>query len=630
MEKTNKTHSKIRAKLDAIKKINDQPAQTTDDLFDLIKPDMLAQTDVLRRKVDDYKDKKKAKKTEQKDIFGELMKTADGFLGTNDATKNDTKQKPYTVHKLKKYATTSASSTIHSSKQIVMDAVKNNLFSGEGICGANNLMPFDVLSLEPKEFDFLNMLKVAPDSTSGKIMYESDIDKGFIKMNKEFYTNFDAGSPYYFNANGGDPLFNIVWNEPTQAFTVSGLKGVSGVTTVQDFLTDYYSSIEFPDIENVMKQAMLMTIQGNGTDPKSFSTSMNQLDRLLQKLFSMCGQKTNPKPMNQNTSTLINEDDDDLEWYFDFDDVEGIDLDDESARLRRVLKFRDCNNFEEPVNTNHIEDFVYFSSKKTNLDQNLTDTLNNVANEAYENSGQSISLENLQISIIGSFIKAIPKAIISSIISPKVFFPVTVIYKSIKGVNITATEIMQTLRKMFYQIISKLFWNFINGFWSLLKKDLLIFVRKIGAQILGNKVKRYKTILTSLIALLIKLLKTKMDNCEAIYNTILATIDSSLNAKVKIPIPAILLVLSDQLPGYSADRAYMNVVERLTASGVQMGPLYGRDNKLNSVVKSILDGHTEEMDTNSFIKIALKPAVIPAGPGGAVITPMIGGVGKLF
>ena len=632
MEKTKKTYAKIRAKIDAIKKINDQPVQTTDDLYDLIKSDKLAEPEVfLRRKLDDYKDKKKAKKTEQKDIFSELMKTADGFLGTDDATKKDTKVKPYTISKLKKYAILSASSTLHSSKQIVMDTVMNNLFSGEGVCGSNNLMPFNTLTLGPKEFDFLNMLKVAPDSVSGKIMYEADVDKGFVKMNTNFYTTFDSGSPYFFNNKNGDSLFNIQWNEPTQTYDVSGLKGVSGVTTVQDFLTDYYSSIEFPDIENIIKQSMLMLLGGDGGEPQSFVNGQNQLDRLLQKLFSMCGQKTNPKPMNQNTANMINEDDDDLEWYFDFDDVEGIDLDDESNRHRRVLKFRDCDNFEVPTNTNHIEDFVYFT-KKGNINDNLTDTLNNVANEAYESAGHTISLENLMLSIISMFVKTLPKAIISSVISPKVFFPITVLYKSFKGLALTAMDILKKLKKMFNEIITKLFWKFIKDFWGHLKKDLLAFVAKISATILLNKVKRYKTILMSLITLLIKLLKTNLDSCEAIFEAIIAKIDSALNVKVKIPIPAILLVLSDKLPGYSSDRAYMNVLERLSASGVQMGDLYGRENKLNSVVKSILDGHTEEMDTNSFIKIALKPTTIAVAPGGlaAFITPTVSGVGKLF
>jgi hypothetical protein len=36
------------------------------------------------------------------------------------------------------------------------------------------------------------------------------------------------------------------------------------------------------------------------------------------------------------------------------------------------------------------------------------------------------------------------------------------------------------------------------------------------------------------------------------------------------------------------------------------------------------------MDEDSFVKIGLKPSVIPAGVGQAFITPMVVGAGKLF
>jgi hypothetical protein len=65
-------------------------------------------------------------------------------------------------------------------------------------------------------------------------------------------------------------------------------------------------------------------------------------------------------------------------------------------------------------------------------------------------------------------------------------------------------------------------------------------------------------------------------------------------------------------------------------AGINTGDIYGTENKLPSMVKSIIDSYSNEMDTNSYVKIALKPTVIPAGPGGAVISPLITGNGKVF
>ena len=100
-----------------------------------------------------------------------------------------------------------------------------------------------------------------------------------------------------------------------------------------------------------------------------------------------------------------------------------------------------------------------------------------------------------------------------------------------------------------------------------------------------------------------------------------------------VSVPSVLLAMSGSLPGYSQDRAYMNIMERLEASGVPTGPLYGESNDIGKIVKSIIDGHTEEEDMNSFVKIVLNPTILPGPPiaGGAVIAPaIVSGVGKKF
>ena len=131
-----------------------------------------------------------------------------------------------------------------------------------------------------------------------------------------------------------------------------------------------------------------------------------------------------------------------------------------------------------------------------------------------------------------------------------------------------------------------------------------------------NKVKKYKAIVLALMSILTRALQGDIASCTEIFNVILQTITMALNKSVKIPIPGLLLVLSEELPGFSADRAYMNAIERLEASGINMGPIYGSNNDFPSVVKGIIDAYSGEVDENSYVKIALKPITIPSGPGG--------------
>lgn len=633
MANTDKMRTKIRSKLDAIKQVADEPNLLVGDVFDLVKNDLPSLDGVVRRNIDDFKNRAKSKKTAQKDIFGELMKTFEGFLGS-DTSGNDSKQSPKLKNKLKKFAQDAAKDTLHASKQITMDTVKAHLFSGDGICGSKITMPADNVEISPKEFDLLNMLHISPDSNSGQIVYEdSDNNNGYVQMNRELFNSFDSGTDFFFNNKDYKTILSMRWNDSSQKYLVSGLQGVSGATTTEQFLTDYYSNIDYPNLEHIVKNAMLMTIHGDGSEPKQFNVGMNFLDRILQKIFAICGQpKRNKNPLSKTAQSEVDENDaNDDEFYFDFDNVEGIDIDDENNRLRRVLKFTDCNNFESPVNKSHLEDFIYFTGpKKKNIDDVVENTLNKVASAAYENSGGSIPAMNFQASITNLFILALPKALVSSILSPKIFLPIVILFKLIKGVALTVQQIMAKLAKLFLALIKKIFWKFIKAFWGYVKKALLDFIKKIAIKILLNKLKRWKAIIMSLISFLLALLEMGLDNCEAIFNAILMAIQGALNARVKLPIPGLLLAFADFLPGFSVDKAFMNVVERNTASGIPMTDLYGRSNTFKKSLHNQISGMWETMDSDSFIKIALKPSVIPAGPGGAVITPFVTGTGKLF
>jgi hypothetical protein len=627
MSKIDTARKKIRSKLDAIKAINNDP-DMLDDIFNSFKEDLPDVGGFMNKRITDITSKIKGKTKNKKDIFGELIKTAEGFLGTDTQDNTNLKKKPLIKGKLKKYAKESAHLTLQDSKNIVLNSVKQTLFGGDGVCGGNSVFPSNTVTLSPKEFDFMNVLKLDPESMSGQIMYENQAtNQGNVKFNRKLYETFDNPNPYFFQTKDYNTLFSVQWDPNGQEYNIAGLQGVTGQTQVGDFLTNYYNGIEFPDIEHVVKTAMLMTLQGDGGEPSSFNLGMNDLDRLLQKLFALCGSPPKKNPLKSDTSDQFNEDDEDISSYFDFDDVEGIDLDDEVNRKRRVLKFRDCDNFEVPINSNHMEDFVFLLNSK-NLDQNIDDTLTKTASDASEQGG--LGIDNLQISLLNTFILQLPKALVSSVLSPKIFLPIVILYKQFQNVVLTAKEIMKKLAKLFVNMVKALFWRFLAEFWRFIKRDLLEFIKKIAKKIFKNKLKRWKGIILALIALLIKILTEQLESCEQIFNLILQTIQGALNAPIKLPIPGLLLVFSDLLPGYSSDRAFMNANERLTAMGVNMGPLYGSENKLNSIIKGIIDGHSEEMDANSFIKIALKPAVIPAGPTAAVISPLVTGVGKMF
>lgn len=631
MSKVKKLRNQIKSKIEVIKKVNDDPKKITDDLYDIY-GDGITKTDkLLQTKIDGLKSKLKKKKDNKTDIFGSVIDVASGFLSnkSKDIVVND---KLISGNKIKKYALDSAKITVEDSKNIVADAVKKVLFvdSETSICGVDSEMPSNTMSISPKEFDFLEVLQNDPSSKIGLIMYEDPVSTtGDIKMNREFYDAFSNN--YTFSSKSGTSLFTLNWNSSNQEYDVTGLQQNGLVPKVSDFISDYYDSVEIPNLEYITKTAMLMTLQGDGDNPQVFDKAINELNKLCQKLFKICGSPNEESGLIQTTAQQFNENDQDIESYFDFNDVEGIDVDDEDARYRKVLRFVDCGNFEVPSSSSNFEDFVYLSDGG-DLNQLVNSTLEKTARNAALQSDNYAPFDNIQLELINLFVLNVPKALVSSVVSPKFMFPVIVAWKQIKGFVGDVKELMKKLHKLFYTIIKDIFWRFIQEFWAMIKRDLLDFLQAIAIKIILNRFKRYRTILLALISIIKKIISRGIDNCLSLFQAIIDAITGALNARgPMVNIPGFILGFSDLLPGYSTDRAYMNAAERMAALGLNTGPIYGEANEMMSMVKSVIDGHSEEMDTNSFIKVGSKMVTVPTPVGPIVIPPgIINSSGKLF
>lgn len=631
MSKVNDAKNKLKSRIEAIKKINDDPKDIVDNLYDKYMKDLPSTDKLYGKKVGDFLSDRKKRIDNKQDIFGEIMEIANSVLNSN--TKKPDKTVPtklFSTSRLKFHAQNATHKTLDKSKDIILDNVKKIFFASDGICGTNQTLPITPVILKPKEFDILNVLTVDPTSATGKIVYESTNSSTKTKVNTELYSSFSSGL-FEMSSGSGDSLFDMTWSDSSQEWTVTGLNS-SG--NVESFLNSYYSSVELPDITHIIKTSMLMTINSGESSPL-FDKGLNDVNRLLKKLCAICGTPTDRNQLsNQNAVDLFDENDQDLESYFDFDDVEGIDLDDEDARYRKVLRFTDCNNFEVPVNQTMLEDFIYLAYKK-NPNDLVDSTLNRVAADAFAQSDSSIPELQFNLNILNLFILNLPKALMMSALTPKIFLPIVLIYKLFKSGVSQAIEgakvLMKNLRKLFNGIISDLYWLFIREFWKLIKVDLIAFVLKIVKKILKNKYKRYVLILTALIAILTKILEDGIDNCFAIFTTILNAIQGAMNMPAPLSVPGILLGLSDKLPGYSQDRAYLNIVERLENMGISIGPVFGEPNNLPTIVKSIIDGNTEELDTNSFVKVSNSEIIIPTPVGPVIIPPgILNSAGKIF
>jgi gas vesicle protein len=630
--KIKEVRRKIKSKIEAIKRAKETAEDDIEKFKDKYEQQALKGAEDLSKTLGDFVSKQ-AKKIEsglnkKGSVFTDLIDTIEGVL-SGKAIKVEPTDKLFTKQRLRQITNESANETLKVATQIMMEGAQKILFAGDGVCGTNTTFgAITSITLKPQEFDFMNILTIPPTTCSGKIVYEpTSPDKGYVKMNRNLYNTF-GGTPYTFTSQSGNNLFSLGWDAPNQRYNVSGL----GTTNIKTFITDYYSSIEPVDFSGVTKTAIFLTLNGCGDEPPLFDKGWNDLNRLLQKLCALCGNPSNGKI--SNATTEFNENDEDIQSYFNFDDVEGIDLDDEKDRLDKVLKFRDCNNFKVPINTTHFEDFV---DDDGDLNDAVNDALLNAASDAHNQSDGKNPPDNFHLTLLSMFIVNLPKALIGSVLSPKYFLPIIIIYKAVvAGVGAivkTAKEIMKIFWKLFYYVITKLLWKFISEFWKRIKRDLLLFLIDIAASILTKKKKRYRKMLLALIAILTKIIQDGLNNCKDLYEMINLAIDLALSGIggalglggggfASTGISPFLLPFFLKKPGYSEDKATINVIEKLEEAGISTAPIFGEPNKIIPFVKAVISGHVEEMDDNSFIAVANKEVVIPVpGLSGPLVIP---------
>ena len=626
-----KKSDEIKSKIQTIKTALGTTKKLPENLSENVLKDLPTTDKLFGKKLDEFTDKRKKKIENKKDIFSELIDVVETFITKNN--KNTVNDRYGIKTKVKNIAFDSMKITANSTKDIVLNNVVKVFFVGEGICGTNSLININSIQLKPSEIDFMDVLTIDPNSDSGIIIYEPvspNINKQ--KVNRKLFDSFTSG-PYNFVSNNNKILFTTEWDSTNQTYNISGLQQ-SGNVDVETFFLDYYSSIELPDITGITKNAILLTLQPGDSVPLKFKNGINNLDKLVNKLFAICGNSTNRDNIkNQNPVNLFSTNEEDESTYFDFDNTEGVDFSLEDARYRSVLKFVDCDNFEVPVNENILEDFVYFADKK-NIENLIDETLDKVGDDASEQSNSNIPKENFKLSLINNFILNLPKSLIMSIVTPKVFLPVVIIYKMFKSLTsqvLLIKDLMKRLFKLFSAIIKDIFWKFITEFWKRIKVELLKFVREIVTEIIKSKYARYFTILNTILLLLKKFNVTSINNCQDLFGTILSVIDKTLASKSNINIPGFLLGFSDKLPGFSKESALLNVIQRFEASGIPTGPIYNEENNIPKIMKSFMDGFFEELDKNSFVKSSNKEVTIPTPVGPIKIPPgIINSAGKLF
>jgi hypothetical protein len=491
-----------------------------------------------------------------------------------------------------------------------------------------------------KSIDLLNLLKDDPESETGKVLYESsDIlyNQYPFPMNKELYERIqninqaysvNAGASY--NGKSGQELFDITYVEsyvdPQTLQTIQGsffkieLKSrATNINKITEFLKDYYTTITIIEYKaffgNLLNQLSgAISIQRG--DGKLDLGDFQKVLIILQRILGLCFDDTTE--IDVSGTAKLSENDDIDESFFEFTEIDLRNIDQKISDIKLgVVEFEECGTVKLPVNTQDILDGI--NNLNFIPDTNQNNTINQAANIT------DILTENpgwfpLKVNIDLSFLKEFPKAIILTLLSPKVLLPLFVMLKSLgddvdNRIN-SFLDFLKNFKSLIINLTSKVSALFIEILVDIIKKDIKTLIGSIISDIKNEKLRLRLEIIRSLTEVVLTLVNLIKDfrKCKSVIDELLSLLKLA-NKGFGNDIPLPLLFTSELLDGYSSTRAFLNVIDEFEQLGLPTGPMPdGSPNLMLASIKAMMDGMDKEEAQNGSYVIATKPlSVTPIG-----------------
>lgn len=614
----NDGYKAVQKKVSATQKYKDIKKDTDDlkkrkgESFETAKKEKTEQLSSLTQKAKDFEKKIEKKKTQ----FDELLDI--NKLLSNGKEKSGTTK---TVKYLKRVFVTALTEL----KPQIKDILNSLGTSAIGCAQDQEFVANQSIYLRVKSFDLVNFLKEDPDSDVGKITYEKEsIQYGTFpfSLNRSLYDRMqNINQPYSVPATlsylgtSGQELFDITYvesyNDPINGLIQGNFYKVDlktrEITKVVEFLEDYYSTIEIFDFKNMFANLInqltgaLSIKRGDGDINLG---DLNKILLILKRILGLCFDSTTE--IDVSGISKVSEFDNIDKSFFEFSEIDLRTIDQKISDIKLgVSEFEECGTVKLPVDADAIINSVatlnYIDGKNNNNAindaANITETITN-------------GFFPLEINIDLSFLKEFPKALVMSILSPKVVLPIMIMAKSLGQTFVdeinSFMDFAEKLKTYFSELVSKITSLFIKIIFNIIKKDIKILIAGIIADIAKEKTKKYADMILSLVALIMSIAKLIKDfrECKSILND-LQMLLSQIQSKTKqLPLP--LLLASKLRKGYSKTGAFLNVISEFESLGLPTGPMPdGSPNLMLAAIKGVIDGMDKEMTENARVDIGI-------------------------
>lgn len=522
--------------------------------------------------------------------------------------------------------------------------------------------------IKVSQIDLFKRLKFSPEDADAKYYYENQsttpgaipssanriLYERLQNLGQSYQTQFGSG---YKGASGQD-LFDVEYVQfypavnPTNFgdyLKVTLKPQLNSATSVSDFLTDYYGSIDVLQFDVLSAELMNALTGAFDFSLKMSSDEMREqkkFDLILKRIMGVC---TDPrKKIDVGGTAKLSEEDNIDDSFFEVSNQDLRTIENQiNNTLAGVVEFEDCGNLQLPVNvlgTRQILDEVITKKGESGKVDRVQQAIDEIANDPnWKNLVPKLGIDlNIKSSLDTSLITQLPKIVFKTILSPKVMLGFLVMVKGINSQFSTQLDtlfddlekFMKTFRKFTVNFMRKIMAIYVKELFDIVKKNVKLLVEKILNDIVKESKNKQLQMYSSIVYALLVLGQTFVDyrNCKSVIDEILKLLNLGLS-KGGNGLPLFVLAGSKLLGGVSDTRSFANAVEGIQAAGLPTGDAPdGGPNMMNMAFMAIIKGQNKEQAENGKTEIFIPPltVVVPpfgAGPG---ITKPSKGFGKSY
>lgn len=445
------------------------------------------------------------------------------------------------------------------------------------------------------QIDLFKLLKKDPTEGYNKILYEKEdpvIGSLPFAMDKELYNRLqnegvslsDEFGSDYIGASGRQimDIKYVTQNSDGEFgdFYEITLRNRPNLNRVSDFLIDYYKSIDMLSFDNLSVKIMNSItefIDISGGLSTSEKEEQSKFEKVIQRILGLCFDSN--REIDVSGTAKLSEMDTLDESFFEMTSADLRNIENQiNNMVLGVTEFEDCGNVKLPVNTQAIyEDINEIRELPEN--QKVDAFIEKIEKLSKDENWKSQLPDgiNLDVAIKDGLLKIVPRAVVMSILSPKVLLGLMIILKSLGSTVINEIEdfatFMKNMKTYLVNMASRIASIFIEELFKLLKKNIRRLVETLMVEIVKESKNAQLRVITGIVYVLLQLASAVVDwrQCKSVVDEILNLLNLALPGGSRPPTFA--LAAAGLLPGSSPTRAQAKTNENLQQLGLPTGDM---------------------------------------------------------